>query len=112
MSDKEQMMVAMRLAGDGTVIAHVHERIALNLQAKLALSIACSLASAMTVRDAIIDEDRKVSPKTIASVACDISQQLMNQFSERGWSVELPDPIPTERELQIVTERLRWAEVK
>lgn len=106
MSDKEQTLVQMRLVSDGTILAHAHERFTVNLQAKYAFSIACSLAGAMTIRDVIAEDERRASPKVIASLACDIAQQLVNQFEERSWTVPLPDPIPSAEEVALVSERL------
>lgn len=107
MSDKEQVLVQMRLVSDGTIIAHAHERFTVNLQAKYAYTFLPAVLASEQLRQAIVEDDSQVpSPRKIASYACDLAQQLLNQFEERDWIVPLPDPVLAPEEVALVSERL------
>jgi len=113
MSTSEQIYVMQRLLSDGCVVSHAHERFTVNLQAKYAYSFLPAVLTSEQLRQALIDDDTKtLSPKRIASYACDLAQQLLDQYQDRGWIVELPDPIPSPQEVELVRERLASSEAE
>jgi hypothetical protein len=107
MSTQDQIKVMWRLVSDGTVLAHAHERLSVNLQAKYAYAFLPAVLTSEQLRQALADDGSAVpSPRRVASYACDLAQQLLNEFEQREWLVELPDPIPSEQEAALVRERL------
>ena len=47
--------------------------------------IAATLAAAMPLTAVLTEEERKITPRQIASFACDIAQALVSELDHRGW---------------------------
>ena len=75
---------------DGSIRPVVYECWTTTLHARYAAQIVGAMAGINQTKDG----DDQLSPKMVAVRACDIAQQLVTEFEERGWIVELPDVVP------------------
>lgn len=50
-----------------------------------ALRIAATVAASMPLAAMMAEDDRKVTPRQIASFACDVAQAMVHELEERGW---------------------------
>jgi hypothetical protein len=73
---------------DGSTRIEPYELKLWEQHARIAAQIVAGIGSATIVAG----EENRPSPKAIASLACDIANQLMQQFEERGWLIDLPAP--------------------
>lgn len=105
MGNNDQMITMSRIDASGLVYCIAHERIAVLRQANFAASLAASIAASLTMKDVLNEQDSPISPKKIASISCDIAQQLMEQFKERNWVVELHDPVLPDEEIARLESR-------
>lgn len=98
MSDGKKRTVGciVKHFADGSTTHEGYDRVYTELPARYAAQIASSITAALTVREAMSDNSTEalVSPKRIASYACDIAQQLVDQMSQREWLLFIPDPTP------------------
>lgn len=75
---------------DGSIRPQIFECFGTTMHAKIASTIIGSIAATNEHRDS----SDKMTPKEVAVRACDIAQQLVTQFEEREWILELPEVIP------------------
>lgn len=67
-----------------------------NAQAALACNIVTSVIASDSLRAVISDEDpQKISPRRIASLACDIANSMYEEFERREWLIEFTPPTVT-----------------
>jgi hypothetical protein len=78
---------------DGSSAPHVYDLIYPQWQARIAQQIGASIAASLMIQ-ALTDDTPPPSPKKIASFACDVAQQLLEEFRARDWLLDLPAPVP------------------
>ena len=76
----------------GWIFPKAHQVLFVDLRAHHAAEIAKTMLAAMPLAQ---PEDR-MTPKRIASFACDVARELFDQFDEREWLTQLPAPFPQE----------------
>ncbi len=76
---------------------HVVQKNWTKKQADLAIQLMPSVMNSLMMRSAHNQETplQIPSPKQMASMACDIVQQMCDQFEERDWIIKVPDTIVT-----------------
>lgn len=85
------MSAASQLApnGEPTGGYDVRESIVCDLRARIATNLAPAVLSSEAIVRAMREEGRGTSPKAIASMACDIARELVEQYKERGWTIDV-----------------------